>query len=254
MNNLKLFLLVPVFFGLVQCKSTKTHQLERKNTVHVQINDTLLLDASLIFFDNFDTGLSDWVAEHEREMHLSVVDGKMDIDAPMGSTTWFREKLEAPLMIEYDIEIIKMDGPNDRVSDLNCFWLATDPSNRDDFFKESVNRKGIFSNYDHMKLYYVGLGGHNNTRTRFRRYDGTGEKPLLAGHDLSDELYLITPNEVNSIRIIVYKNIVQYYRNGLLIFDFYDEFPHKEGYFGIRTVRNHLTVDNFKVYSLRNER
>ena len=214
------------------------------------INDTLQVAVSLVFADDFDSGFENWIPEHEKEMHLSIINGTLDINAPGGSTTWFKEKLIAPVMIEYEAVVVEKDGPNDRVSDLNCFWLATDPEYPNDFFKKSKERNGIFGNYDPMQLYYVGLGGHHNTKTRFRRYDGTGEKPLLPEHDLSDEKYLITPNAVNRIRIVVYRGIVQYYRNGQLIFDFFDPHPYSEGYFGIRTVRNHMTVNNFRVYTL----
>lgn len=235
--------------GMIVLLYNCTHGSADADTIF--INDTLQVAASLVFADDFDSGFENWVPEHEKEMILpSIIKGALVINAPDGSTTWFKEKLTAPVMIEYEAVVIGKGGPNDRVSDLNCFWLATDPGYPNDFFKKSKERKGIFENYDHMQLYYVGLGGHNNTKTRFRRYDGTGEKPLLPEHDLSDEKYLITPNAVNRIRIVVYHGIVQFYRNEQLIFDFFDPHPYSEGYFGIRTVRNHMTVNNFKVYSL----
>jgi hypothetical protein len=96
----------------------------------------------------------------------------------------------------------------------------------------------------------VGLGGHTNTKTRFRRYAGNGQKPLLPEHDLSDEVYLIVPNVPNRIRIMVYNTTIQYWRNEQLIFNVYDSSPHDSGYFAFRTVNNHLIVDNFNVYGL----
>lgn len=134
---------------------------------------------------------------------------------------------------------------------MNCFWLATDPKNPDNFFAKPSIRNGKFGTYDGLKLYYVGLGGHHNTKTRFRRYTGNGDKPLLPEHDLSDQIFLITPNKKNQIKIIVYENHIQYYRNEELIYDFYDEEPYSSGYFGIRTVNNHMSVDNFKIYTLK---
>ncbi|MGF1637856.1 MAG: DUF6250 domain-containing protein [Cyclobacteriaceae bacterium] len=113
------------------------------------------------------------------------------------------------------------------------------------------HRDGKFSQYDSLQLYYVGLGGHYNTKTRFRRYSGDGNKPLLPEHDLSDHETLILPNVQTKIRIIVYDQIIQYYKNGQLIFNYLDEQPYGSGHFGFRTVNNHMTIDNFKIYALK---
>jgi hypothetical protein len=60
-------------------------------------------------------------------------------------------------------------GPNDQVSDLNVFWMAT---NRDGTEPMSPFRGGRFEAYNDLRTYYVGLGGNRNTTTRFRRYIG----------------------------------------------------------------------------------
>ena len=69
-------------------------------------------------------------------------------------------------------------------------------------------------------------------------------------HDLSDSKYLLTANELYHIRIVAYNGYVQYYRNNELLSDFVDKDPYTSGHFGFRTVNNHMTVDNFKVYKL----
>ncbi|MGS0527243.1 DUF6250 domain-containing protein [Zobellia nedashkovskayae] len=73
-----------------------------------------------------------------------------------------------------------------------------------------------------LRLYYMGVGGHDNTKTRFRRYSGDGERPLLPQNDLSKEKYLITPNTLTQIKIIAYNGIIKYYRDGNLIVEFND--------------------------------
>ena len=216
----------------------------------IQLNDSLKLNADLMYSEDFSEGMENWYPEIMPGGEVKVSDQAMEIDVPGGCTVWYLKKLNQPVMIEYEVVVLDEGGPNDRVSDLNCFWMAQDPENTDDFFKNSENRGGKFNNYNPLRLYYVGVGGHNNTKTRFRRYMGDGTKPLLPEHDLSDEKHLIKANTLNKIRLAVFGNIVQYYRNGELIFDFYDPEPYSSGYFGIRTVENHMTVDNVKIYRL----
>ena len=200
--------------------------------------------------DDFESDLSYWVVEQRPGGTVAIKDGKMDIDDSTGCTVWFRQKLEGNVMIEYEAVVVDNGGPNDRVSDLNCFWMARDPDHPDDFFAASMERNGKFQNYHHLQLYFVGLGGHNNTKTRFRRYAGGGVRPCLPEHDLDNKEYLITPNTLNRIRLIVKDKYIQYYRNYQLIYDFVDQDPYREGYFGIRTYKNHMTMDHFKVYKL----
>lgn len=209
------------------------------------------VETQLIYNEDFNEHINNWTTEQREGGTVKLLGNKMDIDDANGCTVWFNQELTGNIMIEYDAIVIDNGGKNDRVSDLNCFWMARDSENTH-FFANSTTRGGKFQNYHNLKLYYVGLGGHNNTKTRFRRYAGGGERPCLPEHDLSDEQYLITANQPNTIRLIVYNGQVQYYRNNQLIYDFYDEHPYTNGYFGIRTYKNHMTVDNFKVFKLLN--
>lgn len=141
--------------------------------------------------------------------------------------------------------MIQSGGLYDRVSDLNCFWMATDPGHLEDF-----SRGGVFLNYHPLRTYYVGQGGHGNTKTRFRRYAGGGERPCLPEHDLSAPSYLLQPNRTMKIELIADGRRVQYIRDGEVIFDFEDEHPCTEGWFGFRTVNSHIRIDDFRVFRL----
>ncbi|MBD3628563.1 DUF6250 domain-containing protein [Cyclobacterium sp.] len=223
--------------------------LVAQESAYVTLNDSLVLKPTMIFSEEF-SDLDDWIAEQQPGGKVVLNRGGMEIEDTGGCTVWFDKKLAQPVMIEFTATVIDEGGPQDRVSDLNCFWLATDPWHGDFFGDQHPHRAGKFSQYDSLKLYYVGLGGHNNTKTRFRRYSGDGQKPLLPEHDLSDETYLIVPNVPNRIRIIVYNSTIQYWRNEQLIFNVYDASPYYSGYFGFRTVNNHLVIDDFYVYEL----
>jgi len=204
----------------------------------------------LVHHDKF-INLNNWVVEQMDGGKTSIINERFDIDDFNGCTAWFKEKLEAPCVITYKAKVIGKGGPNDRISDLNCFWLAKDMENPGDFFRNSEKRGGKFQKYHNLRLYYVGLGGHSNTKTRFRRYDGTGKRPILPEHDLSDKKYLIKTNKTNKVKIVVDGHSVKYFFNRILVYDVTDPAPYKDGYFGIRTNKNHMWIDDFKVYRIR---
>ncbi|MCT4604234.1 MAG: DUF6250 domain-containing protein [Marinifilum sp.] len=207
----------------------------------------------LLFQDDFETlNPNNWVLELQSNLgFVGIKNEKLEIDVPKGVTIWFKHRLKGNILIEYDAVVIDQAGPNDRVSDLNCFWMATDPRNPKDIFNSSRKPSGKFQDYDTLRLYYVGLGGHANTKTRFRRYDGTGSKPLLKKHDLSSENVLIEANKTYRIRLVAMGNQIRYYRDNHLIYDFVDEYPYRKGWFGIRTINNHMKVDNLKIYRIK---
>ena len=221
---------------------------QKKNII--QLNDSLKAVPKLLYEDSFDTDLNDWKVEQMKGGEVEIKDGKLEINDVAGCTVWFKKELKGPIMIEYDAVIIKNGGPQDRVSDMNCFWMAKDMDNPNDIFADSEKRGGKFSNYDALRLYYMGVGGNDNATTRFRRYVGNGERPLLPEHDFEDLKYMLSPNQVYQIKIIANNNIIRYYRNDVLMVDFFDEDPYTSGFFGFRTVNNHMTIDNFKVFQL----
>jgi hypothetical protein len=204
----------------------------------------------VLYEDDFSTDLSQWVVEQMPGGTTTLQDGQLVINDAKGCTVWFKHKLTGPIMIEYDVTILQQGGAFDRVSDLNCFWMAIDPENPEDLFVNSQKRGGLFRNYDSLRLYYVGYGANNNTTTRFRRYGGDGSRTLLPEHDLSDKRFMLEPNKTMKIQIIADGGTIRYLRDGEVIYDFEDPSPFTEGWFGFRTVENHMQIDNFKVFRL----
>ena len=205
----------------------------------------------VIHKDDFDKDLSHWVVEQGRKGTTTLEDGQLDINDASGCTVWFKQKLTGAIMIEYEATMIKQGGKHDRVSDLNCFWMAIDPKNPEDLFANK-KRGGSFRKYDPLQLYYAGYGANNNTTTRFRRYPGGGSRPCL--RDLRDKKFMHTPNKTLKIQIIANGSKIQYWRDGEIVIDFEDKNPFTEGWFGFRTVRNHMRIDNFRVYRLSPKR
>lgn len=205
-----------------------------------------------LYSDDFEHGLGQWIVEMEKPGTVTTKDGAVDIDVPAGVTVWFRHEIEGPVMITYEATMISVGGPNDRVSDLNSFWMATDPKSPNDLFAHP--RSGKFADYNTLRMYYVGLGGNGNTTTRFRRYIGDSvERPLLPQNDLSVAQHPdlgITANRQQSVTLIADGPLIQFWRNGRKIFEMTDPEPYTRGWFGIRTTKNHMQVRNLRIRRL----
>jgi hypothetical protein len=214
----------------------------------------------LLYADDFRHGMTDWRVEMEQPDSatgsVTAKDGVLDIDVPAGVTVWFRRELEGPVMISYEATVVSAGGPNDRVSDLNSFWMATDPRSPEDLFARprSESRSGAFAEYNLLRMYYVGLGGNGNTTTRFRRYIGDqADRPLLPADDISvaehpDEG--IVANKSQTVTLVADGGLIQYWRNGKNIFETIDPEPYTRGWFGIRTTKNHMRVKNLRIVQL----
>jgi Domain of unknown function (DUF6250) len=214
--------------------------------------DKRLHTGKLLYADDFRHGLGSWKVEMEESGRVSTKAGSLDIDVPAGVTVWFRPRLEGPVMIEYQATVVSAGGPNDRVSDLNSFWMATDPKSPDDLFANE--RSGKFAGYNSLHLYYVGLGGNGNTTTRFRRYIGDEtDRPLLPENDISVVQHPskgIVANKTQTVSLIADGPLIQYWRDGEKIFEMIDPQPYTAGWFGIRTTKNHMQVRNLRIVSL----
>ena len=144
---------------------------------------------------------------------------------------------------------VSAGGENDRVSDLNCFWMADDVRSPGDLF--ATKRTGVFGDYDQLRCYYVGYGGNANTTSRFRRYLGErGNRPLLPEHDLAGAENLLVPNAAQRIQLVAAGSTIGFYHNGRRLFAYDDPAPYTRGWFAFRTVKSHLRIRDFHVYRL----
>jgi hypothetical protein len=207
--------------------------------------------AEEIFAEDFNRPIDqNWTIELAKGGTVQARDGKLEIDVPAGCTVWLRKQLEGPILIQYDATEIKAGGPNDRVSDLNCFWMATDARSPGGGIFD-VKRTGVFEDYNQLRCYYVGQGGNTNTTTRFRRYIGSPTtRPILPEHDLTAQKYLLTPNVKQRIQLVACGDLIQYFRDGEKIFEYTDPQPYTRGWFAFRTTINHMIFENFHVYRL----
>lgn len=205
--------------------------------------DAVVVKMKTVASDDFTHGLDQWVVEQMPGGSVIAKDGVLTISDAQGCTVWLKQKLVAPVAISYEVTM----SPDARVSDMNCFWMASDPANPKDLFHAGHKRTGKFATYDSLNLYYVGYGGNANTTTRFRRYDGTGARPLLPEHDLSDEAHLLKPGHAYKITLIAQDGEARFVCDGKTIFSYKDPKPLTEGWFGFRTVQSKMQIKNFHV-------
>lgn len=193
--------------------------------------------------DTFRSGTGLWTSELQDGGSVTAADGVLDIDVPAGATVWFDRRLSGPYEIEYTATAVSAGGANDRVSDLNNFWNATDVRSPGDIF--GTGRGGALAEYDHLTTYYVGYGANSNTTSRLRRYVGeAGNRPLLLDYTAP----LLTANEPNRVRIVSDGPTVQWWNNGSLVFDYQDPEPYTSGHFAFRTVTSHFRISDFTVW------
>lgn len=197
--------------------------------------------------DDFRHGLGRWLVEAEAQASVRADHGVLDIASREGITLWFRTPLVAPVAIDYEVMAVAEGGPLDHVSDVNAFWMASDPTAPGGSVLEA-GHGGAFAGYDSIRTYYVGIGGNRNTTTRMRRYIGAaGNRPLLPEHDRSDRAALLVPNRWMHLRLIATARGAAVERDGQRLFTLDDPAPYTRGHFGLRTTRSHLRVRNFRI-------
>ena len=204
----------------------------------------------LIYADSFSKPLNakTWIAEIEPKPNaISKVytsNNALIIDTKGGVTVWLNKLLKGNIQIEYDRQVLVDTGKNDRLSDFNQFWMATDPHNANLF-----TRNGKFEAYDNLQLYYVGMGGNTNKTNRFRKYLVNGTKPIIK--EYLDAPHLLKANTVYHIKTIVNKGVTSFWVNGECYFTYTDPQPLISGYFGFRSTWSRQEIKNLKIYQLK---
>lgn len=193
-----------------------------------------------------------WIIEAEDNAYTTRFLGDtLEITSPKGLTLWRKEKMKGDITITYFARVMMEEGkPEDRLSDLNCFWKASDPQARH-IWKRMSWRQGIFTKCYSLQLYYMGYGGNHNRTTRFRRYDGNGkgvDDPALRPKILkeyTDPNHLLKPNQWYYIVLKCNGNRIRYFIDDECLVDYTDPHPLQDGWFGFRTTWSRTQITGF---------
>ena len=195
-----------------------------------------------------------WQVESESPDYKVAFSGDTcEILSPKGLTLWRKEKMCQGMTVEYDACVLDEGREGDRLSDLNCFWLASDP-NAKNLWTRAEWRSGIFVRCYTLQMYYLGYGGNHNSTTRFRRYDGdeagvedAARRPAIL-KEYTDADHLLKANHWYHVKIESKLGHTRFLIDGECIVDYLDPQPLEEGWFGFRTTLSRTRITNFKAY------
>lgn len=199
-----------------------------------------------------------WTVESEsKDYRVTFRGDTCELSAPKGLTLWRKQVMTTDMVVEYDAQVVDEGQPGDRVSDLNAFWLASDPQHKDIWSRQEW-RQGIFVRCYTLQMYYLGYGGNYNSTTRFRRYDGdergvdsVAYRPAIL-KEYTDGNHLLRANHWYHVKIESTGGRTRFYMDGQLLVDYLDPTPLRRGWFGFRTTLSRTRITNFQIKAVDN--
>lgn len=86
-----------------------------------------------------------WKVESESPDYKVTFQGDTaEIVSPKGLTLWRKEKMSGKVTIEYDACVV-VESDGDRLSDLNCFWMAHQTLNIPIIYGNEKNGVAVYS-------------------------------------------------------------------------------------------------------------
>ena len=199
-----------------------------------------------------------WTVESEsKDYRVTFRGDTCELLSPKGLTLWRKQVMTSDMVVEYDAQVVDEGRDGDRVSDLNCFWLASDPQCRDIWSRQQW-RSGIFLRCYTLQMYYLGYGGNHNSTTRFRRYQGDERgvdsmayRPAIL-KEYTDANHLLRANHWYHVKIESTGGRTRFYIDGELLVDYLDPTPLQRGWFGFRTTLSRTRITNFQTRAIDN--
>lgn len=222
--------------------------------------------------DDFRQGVTQWRIEaQDPRTEVKAEQGVLRWHAPAGLSLWWHAPLKGDWAVRFTATPLpapESAGPKlaGRVSDLNMFWNASDA---DAPASLPRSRDGAFKSHDTLRAYYAGFGANGNTTTRWRRYDGKGQRVLLDGFadppeaEPGDRRGPMTPATRLSAGQPIHVQIVsrqptpadpitlRWSANGHELFAWSDPQPLLAGGFALRSTASAFEIRDFQVLGCR---
>jgi hypothetical protein len=177
-----------------------------------------------------------WAVESPDPRAVRIEGTDILIDSRAGVTLWWKKELSGAYEVRYRRTVLVDSGANDRLSDLNQFWMAD---------AAPFARSGVFESYDTLAMYYLGLGGNYNTTSRFRKYDGQGNRPLV-----DSSAFRLKANHTYTVLTRVQNGQIEVEVDGDVLLRYTDPRPFEKGFFGLRTTWSRQRISDFTVRKL----
>ncbi|WP_052882313.1 DUF6250 domain-containing protein [Kiritimatiella glycovorans] len=204
--------------------------------------------ARLLYRESFERARARWrwTVGPGGEVGYDREAGCLDVLAPEGATVWFETELVAPLRIEFEVEVLDLEGEGR--TDLSFFAPARDPASPNDPPFAPRDPRAL-EHFGDLRSYFLGYGMADNKVTRFARLAGGDRTADVLGQK-RHELYLLEPGPRYRFALVIHPPRVAVYRNRTLLFEDVDPEALSRGWFGIHFGGMHARLNDVQIYRL----
>lgn len=180
-----------------------------------------------------------------------IRDGRLYVDADStgyrASTIWFDKIFTGDISVKFDVHVL---SSSDHANNINFFFLYSDPSGESLRLSAGERQSGQYSLYHQLKGYLftnvTTSHDENEMEVRYRFRDNPGFEIIDERFTKGEKRGGVT----HQIKIVKKGSHFQYWIDGTLIFDLFDEKynpVHDHGFLGLRTWHTSLWIDNLVV-------
>ena len=201
-----------------------------------------------IFFDTFDRGLGNWLAEGDAK--IGVNQGWLDVDARFGDvgavTIWCKKEFSGPQLVEYDVRLMA----NTIHSNINMFLLASILEGSS-ILKTSDTRNGKYPQYHVFPNYLITV--LNNPHPDQKRWMLRLRMRLNPGFRLVEQGWFepLVFGRVYHISYLIQPPKVAVFLDGRKLGEATYGETLTRGCHGLRVWHTHSIYDNFRVSRMK---
>lgn len=197
-----------------------------------------------VFFDTFDRGLGNWLAEGDAA--IGVNQGWLEVDAGSGdvgaATIWCKKEFSGPQLVEYDVRLMAKTIQ----SNINMFLLASMPEGPG-LLETSDTRNGSYGQYHVFPNYLVTV--LNNSHPEEKRCMLRLRMRLNPGFRLVEQGWFepLVFGKVYHLAYLIQPPKLAVFLDGRKLGEAIYEEKLTRGFHGLRIWHTHSIYDNFRV-------